>query len=79
MSRKRWYWLLVIPAVVPLLVPLYDRVRPTLFGFPFYYWFQFLLIPVAAALTTSAYLLTRGDERPADEPGRDDDPAEAIR
>ena len=50
MSRKRWYWLLVIPAVVPLLVPLYDRVDPTVYGFPFYYWGQLLVYPIVYAI-----------------------------
>jgi hypothetical protein len=61
-SSRRWTLVLVLllPAVVlPLLVPLYDRADPELFGFPFYYWFQFALIPLAAVLTSSAYLLTR--------------------
>jgi len=65
--RARWILihLLLLPAVVvPLLVPLYDRVDPTLFGFPFYFWFQFALIPAAAVLTVTAYVLaTRGDRR----------------
>ena len=39
--------LLLAPAVVvPLLVPLYDRIDPELFGFPFFFWFQLALIPV---------------------------------
>ena len=39
--------LLLAPAVViPLLVPLYDRTDPELFGFPFFFWFQLALIPV---------------------------------
>ena len=46
--------------MLPLLVPLYDRTDPTLFGFPFYFWFQFALIPVAAVLTVPAYVLAKG-------------------
>ena len=38
--------LLGIGIVVPLLVFLYDSETPTLFGFPFFYWFQFAMIPV---------------------------------
>jgi len=68
--------LLAVGIVLPLLVGLYDSIEPRLGGFPFYYWFQFLLIPVAAVLTTSAYLLTKGDERP---PEREDDPVETLR
>lgn len=57
---------LLAPAVVvPLLVPIYDRTDPTLFGFPFYYWFQFALIPFAAVLTVSAYVLAKKVDRRA--------------
>ena len=78
-TSVRWTIVLVllVPAVVlPLLVGVYDRTDPELWGFPFYYWFQFLLIPVAALLTTVAYRLTLGDERP---PDSEDDPVETIR
>jgi uncharacterized membrane protein YhdT len=60
-SRALWILILVLltPAVVvPLLVPLYDQADPTLFGFPFFYWFQFALVLVAAVLTGLAYLLS---------------------
>ena len=56
MSRARWtlITLLLAPAVViPLLVPLYDKTDPELFGFPFFFWFQLALIPVAVVLTVS--------------------------
>jgi hypothetical protein len=80
MSRTvRWtiVMVLLVPAIVlPLLVGIYARTDPKLWGFPFFFWFQFLLIPVAAVLTTCAYLLTTGDDRPAD---HEDDPVEAIR
>ena len=63
MSRRATWTLigvLLAPAVLlPLLVPIYDRTDPTLFGFPFFYWFQFALIPLAAVLTTSAYVLAK--------------------
>ncbi|HET6627925.1 MAG TPA: DUF3311 domain-containing protein [Nocardioidaceae bacterium] len=36
--------LLLVAIVLPLLVGIYDKEEPTLFGFPFYYWFQFLLV-----------------------------------
>lgn len=81
-SSTRWTIVLVllVPAVVlPLLVGVYDRTDPELWGFPFYYWFQFLLIPVAAVLTTGAYQLTKGDQRPRTEADRDADPTETLR
>jgi hypothetical protein len=55
--------ILIPPVVVPLWVPLYDKADPTLWGFPFFYWFQFLLVICAAILTVVAYLLSRLADR----------------
>ncbi len=60
-SRGIWILILVLltPAVVvPLLVPLYDRVEPSWAGIPFFYWFQFLLILCSAVVTVSAFYLS---------------------
>lgn len=65
-TSSRWALIgvLLAPAVVlPLWVALYDRETPTLFGFPFYYWFQFALILLAVALTLPAYVLAQGADR----------------
>ena len=69
---SRWVAAVMLAAaiVVPLLVGVYDREDPTLFGFPFFYWFQFLLIPVTSVLTYIAFRLvtpTRGDRAAGDE------------
>ena len=50
--------LLLVGTIVPLLVGTYDSEKPTLLGFPFYYWFQFLLIPVVSTLTYIAFKLS---------------------
>jgi len=55
--------LLAVAIVVPLLVFLYDSESPTLFGFPFYYWFQFLMIPVVSALTYVAFRISAAATR----------------
>ena len=65
-STGLWVVIVVIlipPVVVPLWVPLYDKADPTLWGFPFFYWFQFLLVICAAILTVVAYLLSRLADR----------------
>jgi hypothetical protein len=49
--------------VVPLWVPLYDKTDPTLWGFPFFYWFQFAMILMSAALTLTAFLLSNVADR----------------
>ena len=50
--------LLAIGIVVPLLVFLYDQEDPALFGVPFYFWFQFLLIPIVSILTFIAFRIS---------------------
>ena len=55
LKRLVWYVLLFIPFFVAIWVPLYNRVEPSLFGIPFFYWFQTLWIVVAAAVTALAY------------------------
>ncbi len=40
--------LLWIPCVIALWAPFYNVVEPSLFGIPFFYWFQLLLILVSA-------------------------------
>jgi hypothetical protein len=47
--------LLAVPTIGPLLVPVYARLEPELWGIPFFFWFQFAIIPVAALFTTLAY------------------------
>lgn len=42
--------LLLIPFVGLLWVPFYNRIDPTLFGLPFFYWYQLLWVPVTAFL-----------------------------
>jgi len=61
-TRPTWILvavLLSVTIVVPLLVPLYDRADPALLGFPFFFWFQFALIPVASLLTFAAFRLSQ--------------------
>ena len=67
-ARTRGSWqlvavLLAVAIVVPLLVFLYDSETPTLLGFPFYYWFQFLLIPIVSVLTFVAFRISEAATR----------------
>jgi hypothetical protein len=66
--RSTGLWVLIglvlAPAVViPLWVPLYDKTDPTLWGFPFFFWFQFAMILMSAVLTAVAYTLAGVAER----------------
>ncbi len=52
LSRGRgWLWLLLLPFAGVLWVPFYNRFEPSLFGFPFFYWYQFAWVLVTALLT----------------------------
>lgn len=50
--------LLAIPVAVLLAVPHYAKEGPELFGFPFFFWYQFLWVFLCSALTYTAYRLT---------------------
>ena len=47
--------LLAIPIVALLSVSTYSKVEPTLAGFPFFIWYQFLWVFLCAACTWAAY------------------------
>lgn len=49
--------LLAVPIVLSLLVWTYAREDPNLGGIPFFFWYQFALIPVSAVCTLIAYRL----------------------
>ena len=53
MNRRAW--LLILPFLGTLIVPLYDRSEPELWGFPFFYWYLFAWIPLASLLTFAVY------------------------
>jgi Protein of unknown function (DUF3311) len=52
---KHRLWLLLVPFVALLPVPLYNFHDPVLFGFPFFYWYQFAWIPLTVFLTWLSY------------------------
>ncbi len=58
-DRSWWNWLLVIPIVLPLLTPLFNRDEPRLLGFPTFYWLQFAFILVGVAATSVVYQMTK--------------------
>jgi hypothetical protein len=63
-DRSPWNWLLLVPIVVPLLVPLYNSVEPTLFGWPRFYWLQLAFVALGVLTTSIVYRMTR---RPPEE------------
>jgi hypothetical protein len=58
-DASRWNWLLLVPIVVPLLTPVFNREDPHLFGFPAFYWLQLLFVLVGVASTATVYVMTK--------------------
>jgi Protein of unknown function (DUF3311) len=59
-ERRRsvhWNWLLLLPAFGLLFPALYAHDTPRLFGFPFFYWYQFAWVFLTAAITVLVYRL----------------------
>jgi len=49
------YGLLLIPCVLCLLTPVYNRIEPLLLGFPLFYAYLLLLIPISSLFIYSAW------------------------
>jgi len=58
-DRSRWYWLLLVPIVVPLLTFLYNGLEPRLFGFPLFYWLQLAFVLLGSACCWIVYTRTK--------------------
>lgn len=64
----RPYWLLLlIPYVGLLWIPFYNHLEPRLLGFPFFYWYQFLFIPVTSGLIYLVFRQVKDDALGQDE------------
>jgi len=61
---RLWYWLLLVPCVAVLWVPWYNHTDPTLFGFPFFYWYQLAWVVGSALITGLVYARTRIRDEP---------------
>ncbi|MFI6597559.1 DUF3311 domain-containing protein [Nonomuraea sp. NPDC050536] len=58
-DRSPWYWLLLVPIVIPLLPFLYNSDAPRLFGFPLFYWLQIAFIALGVGTTALVYQMTK--------------------
>jgi len=47
--------LLLLPFIALLWVPFYNDELPALFGFPFFYWYQFMWVPLTALIIWIVY------------------------
>jgi len=51
--------LLLLPFVALMLVPIYNRLTPAVFGVPFFYWYQLVWIALSAFAVGTVYLVER--------------------
>ena len=49
------YIFLLVPCVLAVLTPLYNRIDPVVFGVPFFYWYLLLLVPVSSLFVYLAW------------------------
>ncbi|UDY23790.1 DUF3311 domain-containing protein [Nocardioides sp. Kera G14] len=55
--------LILIPIVALLAVPTYAKDSPRLWGFPFFFWYQFLWVFICSGMTYAAYRLVLSANR----------------
>jgi len=55
--------LLAIPILALVIVPLYAKRSPELWGFPFFYWYQLLWVLICGIFTTAAHRVIVRDRK----------------
>jgi hypothetical protein len=55
--------LLLVPFIGLLWVPFYNQATPTLFGFPFFYWYQLAWVPITSLITFIVWRSMRAGDR----------------
>ena len=58
--RLTRYWprfLLIIPLLLVVYVPFYNRIEPKFADIPFFYWYQLAAILIGAAVVLAVYFL----------------------
>ena len=61
-GRPLMWVLLLVPFIGLLWVPFYNFTEPSLFGFPFFYWYQFAWVPITSVLIWLVYRSLPPDE-----------------
>jgi hypothetical protein len=55
-TSRGWLWIvLLIPYAALLWLPFYNDSHPSFAGFPFFYWYQFLWVPLTSLLLYVVY------------------------
>jgi len=56
-AARFWRLLLLVPVVAVLVVPIFNRAMPALWGFPFFYWYQMLWVILCSGVVGLVFLL----------------------
>jgi len=62
LRRSGWVYLLILPYLGLCFPQIYARSTPALWGFPFFYWYQFAWVIIASALLGLVYRKLKGRE-----------------
>lgn len=62
---SNWNLLLLVPLLM-LITPVINTDEPRLLGFPFFYWTQFLFVPLGVACVAVVYVKTKHITGPGD-------------
>ncbi|MGF6571459.1 Protein of unknown function [Paraburkholderia fungorum] len=55
-ASRSWLWLILLfPYIALLWLPFYNHAYPSFAGFPFFYWYQFLWVPLTSLLIYAVY------------------------
>ena len=60
-AARPWRLLLLIPVLAVLAVPVFNRIGPALWGFPFFYWYQMLWVILCSGTAGLVFLLEGHD------------------
>ncbi|SER33225.1 DUF3311 domain-containing protein [Lentzea albida] len=57
---SNWNLLLILPLFM-LITPWFNFDEPRIFGLPFFYWYQFLFVPLGVACVGIVYVKTKDE------------------
>ncbi len=57
-KKSAWNLLLLVPLLM-LVTSVFNTDGPRLFGLPFFYWYQFLWVPVGVVCVGIVFVMTR--------------------
>jgi len=57
---SNWNLLLILPLLM-LITPWFNTDEPRLFGLPFFYWFQFVFVPLGVLCVGIVYVKTKDE------------------